>query len=106
MVSGSQWNPEYNEENYEFMFLPEGFRVGDESIFVIFGKNEEATQIKITYLEHEYIEELPIGNFLIVYPETILMSEGSNLYQLYDGKSSDIFKVEFLNESKEVIDSL
>lgn len=41
------------------MFLTEDFRVGDESIFVIFGKNEEATQIKITYLEHEYVEELP-----------------------------------------------
>lgn len=106
MVSGSQWNPEYNEENYEFMFLTKDFRVDDESVFVIFGKNEEATQIKITYLEKEYIEELPIGNFLIVYPEIILMSEGGNLYQLYDGKSSDIFKVEFLNESKEVIDSL
>lgn len=106
MVSGRQWNPEYNEENYEFMFLTEDFRVDDESIFVIFGKNEEATQIKITYLENEYVEDLPIGNFLIVYPETILMGEGSNLYQLYDGKSSDIFKVEFLNEDGEVIDSL
>lgn len=105
MIGGSQWHPKYNEMNYEFMFLTDDFRVDDEAIFVIFGKNEAATQIKITYLEEEYIEELSPGNFLVVYPKIILMDD-DNLYQLYDSKESKNFEVEFLSENGEVVNSL
>ena len=87
------------------MFLTDDFRVDDEAIFVIFGKNEAATQIKITYLEEEYIEELSPGNFLVVYPKIILMDDDS-LYQLYDSKESKNFEVEFLSENGEVVNSL
>lgn len=104
MVSGSGWDPEYHEMTYNFIFLTDDYRIDDEGIFVIFGKNEEATEIKITYLDENYMEKLPIGNFLVVYPKIIEMTD--ELYDLYDGAKSEKFSVEFLNEDGEVINSL
>lgn len=70
----------------------------------IFSKNEAITEIKITYLDENYMEKLPIGNFLVVYPKIIEMTD--ELYDLYDGAKSEKFSVEFLNEDGEVINSL
>lgn len=103
-VAGSGWNPEYHKETYNFTFLTDDYRVDNEGVFVIFGKNEEATEIKITYLDEDYTENLSMGNFLVVYPQIINMD--NDLYELYDGVKSEKFSVEFLNKDKEVVDSL
>lgn len=39
------------------------------------GQNNEANQIKITYLKEGYIEDLPIGNFVVLYLHDIIEDE-------------------------------
>lgn len=102
--SALQWNPEYNEKNYNFGFINHESRAYNEAIFMMIGKNEEASLVKITYLDEEYIEELPLGNFFVLYPGYII--EDQEINKIYEGKKSKTFSVEFLNEDGEVIDSL
>lgn len=71
---------------------------------MMIGKNEEASLVKITYLDEEYIEEIPLGNFFVLYPGYII--ENQEINKIYEGKKSKTFSVEFLNEDGEVIDSL
>ncbi len=98
-----QWH-EDEGKNYSFTFVTDESKAYSKSRFVMIGKNNEATQIKITYLKEVYIEDLPIGNFVVLYPHDII--EDEEIYKLYDGEKSETFSIEFLNESKEVIDCL
>ncbi len=98
-----QWHEE-DGNSYSFTFLQDKTGASSKSRFVIMGKNMVATQIKITYLNEVYIEELPIGSFVVFYPHDIILDE--EIYKLYDGEKSETFSVEFLNEFKEVIDCL
>lgn len=83
---GYIYNSILNEKAYEQIF-------SEESWFV-FGINEEAASIRMTYMDESYEELLPLGAYLVVYPNEV---------------ASDLFyqnnKIEFLNELGEVIES-
>lgn len=65
-----------------------------EEAWFVFGVNEEASLLRMTYMEESYEEALPLGAYLVVYPKPVTLD-------LFNQNN----KIEFLNVSGEVIES-
>lgn len=63
-------------------------------VWFIFGFNEKATSVRMTYMEESYEEVLPLGSYLVIYPKDVT-------FDLFIENS----KIEFFNELGEVIES-
>ena len=63
-------------------------------VWFIFGFNEKATSVRMTYMDESYEEVLPLRSYLVIYPEDVT-------FDLFIENS----KVEFLNALGEVIES-
>ena len=75
-----------NEKAYEQDFF--------EEAWFVFGINEEASSIRMTYMDELYEELLPLGAYLVIYPNEVA-------FDLFNQNN----KIEFLNELGEVIES-
>lgn len=75
-----------NEKAYEQGFF--------EEAWFVFGINEEASSVRMTYMDESYEELLPLGAYLVIYPNEVA-------FDLFNQNN----KIEFLNELGEVIES-
>lgn len=65
-----------------------------EEAWFVFGINEEASSVRMTYMDDSYEEVLPLGAYLVIYPNEVA-------FDLFNQNN----KIEFLNELGEVIES-
>lgn len=76
---------------------------GDKAFVVVFGKNNDAKKINITFYGESYSEEIKPNEFFItIYPENKKLKEDTDIYNIYDQQDSKDLKVEFLNSDGEI----
>lgn len=76
---------------------------GNKAFVVVFGKNNDAEKINITFYGECYSEEIkPSEFFIAIYPENKKLKEDTDIYNIYDQQDSKDLKIEFLNSDGEI----
>jgi glycopeptide antibiotics resistance protein len=80
----------------ETLYKERGKSVG----LVVFGRNNTAKSIVITFRGEEYKEDLKANDFFVVsFPKFKEVNESSDIYNIYSNKPSRDLQIKFLNEN-------
>lgn len=72
----------------------------DKETFVVFGKNKNANKIQIELLGKSYTEDLKDNEcFVVVFPSLENLDNNSDIYNVFHGKESNNFKINFYDSS-------
>lgn len=75
----------------------------DEAFVVVFGKNNNAEKIDISFCGKSYSEVIkPDELFLVVYPEYKKLKEDTDVFNIFQQQESKDLSVKFINSDGEV----
>lgn len=99
------WNSQLHFEGNGYGYKVELIQnhENDEVFVVVFGKNNEAEVITITFNGEEYTEEIkPEDFFIVVYPGYKRIKEDTDIYNIYQQQESKDLKIKFINSDGEI----